>query len=513
MTTRHPGLLAATLSLPLFFNSSCMVGPDYEVPESRVNQSWLEGKHAKIETEKAATLEWWKSFDDPVLDSLIQQASRQNLSLRAAGVRVLQAMAERGIAVGNLFPQVQEINGAIDRRKFSENPNPLPAYGKSASLGFDATWELDFWGKFRRSIESADASLEATVATYDDVMVALLAEVALAYVDIRTNQAGLEIARQNVKAQEQGLALTRTRHDLGATSELDVTQATSLLEQTRATVPAQYAALRQAMYRLNLLLGTPPKEILEELGKPGEIPKAPAEIAIGIPADLLRRRPDIRIAERRAAAQSARIGVATADLYPSFFLSGSLGYGSADLSNLIEPESWFGSITPGFSWPVLNYGRIKNNIRVQDAAFQAAVLDYQNTVLNAAREVEDGLAGFMGARGQTRHLTASVEASRRSLELATVRYKEGSSTFTRVLNSLQSLLVAENSLNQSKSRIARQLIATHKALGGGWEIRQGRSLVPEETRKEMEERTNWGGLLEESPVRESAESANDVPQD
>ena len=174
---------------------------------------------------------------------------------------------------------------------------------------------------------------------------------------------------------------------------------------------------------------------------------------------------------------------------------------------------WFGAITPGFSWPVLNYGRIKNNIRVEDAAFQAAVLDYQNTVLNAAREVEDGLAGFVGAHGQTRHLSASVKASKRSLELATVRYKEGSSTFTRVLNSMQSLLRAENTLNLSQSQVALQLIATHKALGGGWEIREGRALVPEETRKEMAERTNWGGLLEESPVQEEKDSSHTEKRD
>jgi NodT family efflux transporter outer membrane factor (OMF) lipoprotein len=500
MKTPPPVVRAFAKSLPLLMSCACMVGPDYETPKSEVNTTWLEGTDANIDKEKAATLLWWKTFNDPVLDSLIEKASRQNLSLRSAGVRVLQAMAERGIAVGNLFPQVQEINGSANRSKFSENPPRSPAYSKSASISFDATWELDFWGKFRRAIEGADANLEATVATYDDVMVALLAEVAITYVDIRTRQAGLDIAERNVKAQEDGLKLTQSRFRLGADSELDVTQATSILEQTRASIPLQNAQLRQAMFRLNLLLGTPPKEILEELGKPGIIPDAPSALAIGIPADLLRRRPDIRIAERNAAAQSAFIGVAKADLYPSFFLSGSLGFSSADVSNLLTGKSWAGAITPGFSWPILNYGRITNNIRAQDAAFQAAILNYQNTVLNAAREVEDGLAGFVGAQGQVTHLTASVKASKRSLELATIRYKEGTSTFTRVLNSMQQMLRAENTLNLSRSQVALQLIATHKALGGGWELREGRSLVPEDTRREMTERTDWGGLLDESPV-------------
>jgi NodT family efflux transporter outer membrane factor (OMF) lipoprotein len=493
---RHGGTKGLLAGVMLLCAGGCMVGPDYVRPDADVNQSWLDAQDPRVKPDPVEQVEWWRTFDDPLLDALVEEAYAQNLTLRQAAVRVVQAMAARGIAVGELFPQSQEVGGSYDRTKLSENIGEPIRYRSSWGIGFDAAWELDVWGKYRRNIESADASLDASLASYDDVMVSLVAEVAATYVELRTLQIRIRIALDNIEIQEESLRLAESRFRNGQTSELDVAQAESVLEQTRAAVPALRIDLQQAMYQLNFLLGSPPRDLLERLGEAGQIPTAPTEIAIGIPADLLRRRPDIRLAERQAAARSAQIGVAAADLYPSFFLSGSLGLQSDSSGDLFEGDSWTGSITPGFSWPILNYGRIKNNVRVQDAAFQATILDYQNAVLAAAQEVESGLAGFLGAQEQVEHLAASVDASRRSLELSTIQYREGSSTFTRVLNSQTQLRAVEESLATTQGQVAQNLIATYKALGGGWEIRRGVDILPEETRQEMEKRTDWGTMLE-----------------
>ncbi|MHC5052618.1 MAG: TolC family protein, partial [Planctomycetota bacterium] len=290
--------------------------------------------------------------------------------------------------------------------------------------------------------------------------------------------------------------LAEERVQAGATSELDPTQVKTLRAQTRAEIPSLEAQLRQAMYRLTFLLGEPPRDILEELGEPGRIPTPPAAIAVGIPADLLRRRPDIRLAERQAAAQSARIGVAKAELYPAFFLSGSLGLQASSASNLFEGGSWTGSITPGFSWPIFNYGRLKNNVRVQDAAFQAAILNYRNAVLAAAQEVESGVVGFLRGQDRATLLQEAVKESEKSLELARLQYAEGTADFQRVLDALTGLLRVQDALVTAQGRVIASLIATQKSLGGGWELREGLNIVPEETTQEMKERTNWGKLLD-----------------
>jgi NodT family efflux transporter outer membrane factor (OMF) lipoprotein len=481
----------------LLLLAGCMVGPDYVRPDAQVNETWVEsGRDTRVQAGVEQQIEWWKALDDPALDALIERAYGQNLSLRAAGVRILQAMAERGIAVGQLFPQVQELNGDFTRSKASENGPPVPPYTSSWGIGFDAAWELDFWGKFRRNIEAADAELDASLANYDDIMVSLVSEVALAYIEIRTLQLRIRIAQENVKQQEDGTRLADERFKSGATSELDPTQVRALTAQTRALIPSLEAQLRQAAYRLTFLLGEPPHDILDELGDPGQLPLASPEIAVGIPADLLRRRPDIRLAERQAAAQSARIGVAQADLYPSFFLSGSLGLRSDSASSLFDGNSWTGAITPGFSWPIFNYGRLKNNVRAQDAAFQASIIGYRNAVLAAAQEVESGLAAFLGAQDSVVFLADSVTHLKRSLELARVQYAEGSADFQRVLDSLTGLRQVQDTLVTTQGQVLANLIATQKALGGGWEVRRGVAIVPNKTQKEMAERTDWGNMLD-----------------
>jgi NodT family efflux transporter outer membrane factor (OMF) lipoprotein len=489
--TSRLGVLALTACC-----GGCMVGPDYVQPEVEVNASWLQTDDPRVMSDPLMNVEWWRTLEDPILDALIDEAYAQNLDLREAAVRVIQAMAARGIAVGELFPQRQEMSGSYDRTKFSENPGGGPRYQDSWQVGFDAAWELDVWGRFRRNIESADAVLDASLASYDDVMVTLVAEVAATYIEIRTLQVRVRIARDNVRLQEESLQLAESRFRNGQTSELDVTDATGILEQTRSDLPALRSELLQAMYRLNVLLGTPPLDLRARLGDVEDVPAVSPDVAVGIPADLLRRRPDVRLAERQAAAQSAQIGVAEADLLPAFFISGAIGLASDSSSNLLESDSWTGSWGPGFSWPIFNYGRIKNNIRVQDAVFQAALLNYERTVLAAAQEVESGVVGFLGAQEQAVHLERSVKASRRSLEIAQIRYVEGSSTFTRVLDAQEQLRNVEESLAIAQGNVVQSLIATYKALGGGWEIRQGMNILPEDLRETMEQRTDWDGMLE-----------------
>ncbi len=495
-------------SLPVL--GGCLVGPDYEIPESDVNEEWVVSRASVVSSDPITNMAWWTVFEDPVLDRLVEEAFAQNLTLRQAGVRVVQAMAQRGIAVGDLFPQTQQLNGSFDRSRFSENTSSPQSYESTWDMAFDAAWELDVWGKFRRGIESADAGLMASVADYDDAMVSLVAEIAATYVEIRTLEARLEIALANIEIQSESLRLATSRFDNGQTSELDVVQARSALEQTRADVPALRASRRQTLLRLDTLLGRAPRRASETIQATGDIPDAPTTVAIGIPADLLRRRPDVRATERRAAAQSARIGVAVADLLPVFFISGSLGLRSNDADDTFDSDSWTGSVMPGFSWPILNYGRIKNNIRVEDAAFQAAILEYQDSVITAASEVESGLAGFLGSREQAVHVRESVTASRRALEISKIQYTEGDSTFTRVLDSQAQLRAVEESLAITEGQIAQSLISTYKALGGGWEVRSRASMLAEETRQEMQDRTDWGKLLDPESMPEGPEAEPDV---
>jgi NodT family efflux transporter outer membrane factor (OMF) lipoprotein len=356
-------------------------------PEADVNSSWLESSPA-LQEEPAEIREWWTAFDDPVLTRLVHEAYEQNLSLRAAGLRVIQARAVRGIAVGEFFPQEQEISADYSKNQVSKNDlnnPPFPNFQK-ASLSFDATWELDFWGKFRRNILAEDAALLASIADYDDVLVTLVAEVGITYIQIRTFERRIELAKANVELQRQSLEITESRYRNGKVTLLDVTEARATLTNTQASVPDLESSLRDAKLSLCVLLGRTPSNLEKELAGGSGIPTAPAQVAIGVPADLLRRRPDVRSAERAAAFQSQQIGIATADLFPSISISGSAGFEASDagglsLDNLFDGSSFVGSIGPTLSWPVLNYGRIRNNIRAQDAAFQEAAVNYQNTVL------------------------------------------------------------------------------------------------------------------------------------
>ncbi len=485
-----------------FLVSGCItVGPDYVRPSAEVAEQWIDGNDPRIKAEVGEYRDWWTVFNDPILNALVEVAYKQNLTLRAAGIRILEARAALGISVGKQYPQMQEATGQISKIWLSENVSPAGVTPTETNfdywqLGFDVGWELDFWGKFRRGVESANADLGASIANYDDILVSLVAEVAATYVLIRTLEERLNVARNNVRIQERSFQITDVRFRNGVVTELDVQQAKAVLRNTQALIPQLQARLRQSQNALGVLLGMPPRDVQDVLGGERPIPTAPRDVAVGMPAELLRRRPDIRRAEREVAAQSARIGLAKSDFYPQITLAGSFNLTAQDAADLFMGNSFSGFGGPAFVWPLLNYGRITNNVRVQDARFQQLAVQYQNTVLKAAQEVEDALVAFLRAQEEVGLLAESVDASKRSVDLSLIQYREGLIDFTRVLQSEELLVRQQERLAETTGAIARNLIAVYKALGGGWEIRRGQEFVPVEVQEEMRERTRWGSLLE-----------------
>ena len=487
------------------------LGPDFKTPEADVEAQWLERDKQTLQTGEALNSEWWKLFNDPVLDALVQQAYQQNLSLQIAGLRILEARAQLGIAIGSQYPQLQETAGSVSRVNISENsPNFSGAEDENfwtANAGFNASWELDFWGQFRRGVESASANLGTQIASYDNALVLLTADVASVYIQIRTLEEQLSVARSNIKIQEKGYQLADVKFRAGDTSRLDPAQAMTQLRNTQAQVPTLQSQLRQALHALSILLGMPPRDLGARLGE-AAIPDAPKEIAIGAPAELLRRRPDIRQAEMQAAAQNAQVGIAETKLYPSFSLLGSVGYTTSDtnqsnMNDIFKSDSFGYSFGPSFSWPILNYGRLKNNVRTQDARLEEAIINYQNTVLEAAREVEDGLAGFIGAKSAAAYLGDSVKSAQHAVDLSMIQYREGATGFQRVLDSQQQLLAQQDQYTTAKGNIVLNLVSTYKALGGGWQIREGKDYVSQKRQQKMRERTDWGELLPGEPLPEN----------
>ena len=383
------------------FAACAKVGPDYARPPLPLNENWLEAQDQRVKTRPGEYRTWWRVFKDPTLDQLIETAYRENLNLRVAGVRVLEARAQLGIATGQLYPQTQQATGSLTKERISAGTPFIGSSNASSSfgglslvqsqVGLTASWEIDFWGKWRRAIESADASLLASVANYDSTLVSLTANVANLYIAIRTLEKRLIIARQNVETQRQSLQIARDRFEGGTTSKRDVDQARTVLASTEATVPALRIQLRQAKDALCVLLGLPPSLLADRLqGKEAVIPAPPAEVVVGIPVDLLRRRPDIRAAEYNAMAQCSQIGVSKAQLYPAFSLSGNFGFLSSDVKGvtLADMFNWrnrTGAMGPSVTWNIFNYGQITNLVRVQDARFQELLVTYQNTVLSPNR--------------------------------------------------------------------------------------------------------------------------------
>jgi NodT family efflux transporter outer membrane factor (OMF) lipoprotein len=513
--------VAIALALAAVVTGCTTLGPDYEPPETAVQQEWINLPDAAYKPEQPIEDgRWWKVFNDPVLNELMDEAYSQNLSLQVAGLRILEARAQLGIAVGSLYPQQQQATAGATYIKSSKNGANTAGPDLNFwnyDTGLSAGWEIDFWGRFARGIESADASLLASVANYDDVLVSLTAQVATTYLTARTFQQRIVIANRNIKLQRRGLEIARVRLNSGATTELDVNQAETLLRTTQAAVPSFVAGQRQATNALGTLLGITPHEMRIRLeaaeAVEGIIPDAPAEVAVGIPADLLRRRPDVRRAELAAWAQSALIGVAKADLYPSFSLVGTIGLsaaggtssgsnGAGDWDDIFNSDSLRFQGGPAVTWNIFNYGRIKNNVRVQDARLQQALVTYQSTVLEAGQEVEDAMVAFLQSTAQGKYLEMAVSSAQSSVDISMVQYQDGATDYTTVLDTTRQLVAQEDNFTANRGEIVVRLVSLYRALGGGWEIRQGNDFIQEDTYKEMRERTDWGGLLDPEAVQD-----------
>jgi NodT family efflux transporter outer membrane factor (OMF) lipoprotein len=452
-----------------WFRNGFKVGPNYHRPPAPVAPAWIDSDDRRVQTDPPAD-DWWLQFNDPVLDDLITTAARQNLDLQTAGTRILESRAQRNIAAGNLFPQSQSALGTYVRGQGPfDRTLGLPTNEINLlATGFNASWEADFWGRYRRTIISRQATLDASVEGYRDSLVMLLAEVATNYIQYRTFQQRLDYAERNVKIQKGTLELAATKFRVGTTTNLDVQQAKTSLAQTESTIPPLRIGLRQAANSLCVLMGMPVGDLSAMLGA-GKIPHALPEVAVGLPADLLRRRPDVRRAERDVAAQSEEIGIAQANLYPHIAINGFMGYTSRDVKDLFRSTSFTGLIFPTLQWNILNYGRIMNNIRAQDALLRGRVLTYQQTVLRAGREVEDGLVAFLQTQVQARRLQESVEAAQRAVDLVTEQYEGGITDFNRVYNTQTTLVTQQDQLAVARGNIAINLIAVYRALGGGWQ--------------------------------------------
>lgn len=454
------------------------VGPNYTQPPAPTACAWIDKADPRVSSDPAADHLWWTVFQDVTLNNLIETAYRQNLDLKTAGTRILTARAQRNIQIGNLFPQQQTAVAAYAHAQLSKNLQllpGLPGFGGETNIwadGMNASWEADVWGRYRRMIESSNANVDASFESYGDTLVMMLAEVATSYVQVRTYQQRLDYAQRNVEIQRGSLQIAQARFHDGVASELDVTQAASNLAQTEALIPQLRAGLRQSNNALCVLLGVPTEDMVARF-EPAPIPRAPTSVAIGIPADLLRRRPDVRRAERQVAQQSAQIGVAEADWYPRFAVNGFIGYTASDLNTLFESKSFTGFVLPTAQWNILNYGRILNNVRSQNAQLQTVTLQYQQTVLQAGRQVEDALVQFLEAQKQAIFLAESVKQAERSVELVTLQFRGGVTDFNRVYTTQAQLVTQQDQLASTQGNIALQLIAVYRALGGGWEYFRG----------------------------------------
>jgi NodT family efflux transporter outer membrane factor (OMF) lipoprotein len=456
---------------PLLFAVGCTsVGPEYERPEASMNPDWLQSELEQFDTSPAELALWWETLNDPVLNELIATAVQQNNSIKIAGFRVLEAQASLGIATGNRFPQVQAISGDAGYTDTGDLTQ------EQYNLGAGLSWEIDFWGRFAHGVEAADANYLATVASYDDIMVLVTATVADVYVVIRATEEQLRLANDSLTLQQRSYDIVDVLFRNGSSSELDALQARTLLLSTKATIPELEASLRQAKNALSVLLGIAPANLEDSFTGSGVQPTIPATIALGLPADLLRQRPDVRQAELRAISQNAVVGIATADLYPSFSLTGFLGMssttidsGNGVIDNFLSSDGSAFSVGANFVWPFLNYGRIRNNIEVQDARLQQALIAYQEAVIQGAREVEDAMSSLASTRAKDSILFESVDIAQRSADLAFLRYQEGFADYQRVLDAQQALFSQQQRYATNHGEVVRSVIQLYRSLGGGWQ--------------------------------------------
>lgn len=487
----------AVAAASLLLCACTAVGPDFKRPEVPWLADWQPPSQeapsaAPLAAQRVPDAAWWRHLDDPALDQLVAEAQRQNPGVRTAGMRIMEARAQLGIAGSALYPQLQQLSGEVMRIGQQQSGGPdatFTAYSTGLAIG----WEIDFWGKFRRGIEAADAAYFASIAQYDDVQVLVAAQAASIYTAYRATELRLRIAHENAAIQKRSLDITERLFKSGNESELDVQQARTLYLSTLATIPELEGILRQTQNALCVLLARPPGPLPELAAGREKIPTANIDVIVDLPADLLRRRPDVRAAENLLASQSALIGVSEAQLYPSIALAGTVGLSATSLAWSARTVDW--AVGPGFVWNIFDWGRLKNQVLVQDARFQQLYEQYQDVVLRAAREMDDAAVAFAKSRVQIEFLEGAVQAAVRSLEIATTQYREGMVDFQRVLDSQRTLFSQQERLVSTRGAVTQNLIALYKSLGGGWQPARARPVVDAETRETMGERSAWKELL------------------
>lgn len=492
--------------------AGCRVGPDY-VPPKVDTPAGFSPESGAAAAGPAELKQWWTTLGDPALDQLIQQAVAQNLDLRIAAARIAEARAFRGVVNSEFFP-VAGASALFDRSRSSDNGGGRTgAPGVTANnfqAGFDAGWEIDVFGRVARGVESADADIGATVENQRDVLVTLLAEVARNYVNYRALQKRLVFARQNAATQRDSLGLVEVRFNSGIVSELDVARAKALLATTESTIPQLDAARIAAANRLAVLVGRSPGAVAQQLDGDGALAsKPPAQIPAGLPSDLLRRRADIRRAERDIASANAQIGVATADLFPRFSLTGSFGISSAKAENFFEGSSRFWSFGPAVKWNVFDAGRIASNIAVQEARTLQALTTYEQIVLLAIENVENSLTAYNREQVRRESLAAAVEANQRAVTLATELNIRGLTDYLSVLDAQRALFLTQDQLAESEGAVLTNLVAVYKSLGGGWEEMP----LPQGPQPKLDIRPSWmqNAALSEAPADSPAPAASAAP--
>jgi len=476
--TLMPGL-AGCSPLKDWVRKGFKVGPDYRPPPVPAETAWIDNGNPLLAATAVDEGQWWTILGDPVLNDLTSQVRANNWTLKELGARVLASRAQLDFTKGKLFPQQQSIDGAYSRRVFNFNEGPLPAeflnllgYDKYFNTGLAALavgWEMDFWGKYRRAIESQSAEFDASVAARDQGLVLLQAEVAGAYVDYKVARAQADLAGRIARFEAELVKLSKIKFDEGATSEVDTRTSETAYQTTLAKVRDYELRSRLAMNRLSVLTGRFPTDLEKELGNEG-LPALPGKLVTGIPAELIRRRPDLREAERKVAAQSARIGVATSELLPALSVNGTIGVYYSTLGNFASNGSLTGSIGPSFQWNVLNYGRLLAKVRYEDAQFTGAVAALENRVLEAQREVEDGIVRYLKSGEIINELTKGAVAARRAMELGVTQYREDTVNYLWVYNLERALAGILEQLIQARGQQLQALVETYKALGGGWNL-------------------------------------------
>ncbi|MFN2375479.1 MAG: efflux transporter outer membrane subunit [Candidatus Binatia bacterium] len=474
--------LAAALTV--FVAAGCLkVGPDYVSPPLQVPTSWTTGLGRGLTPEATAMAQWWKVFGDPVLDSLVEGALAGNTDLRQATARVRQARAERGAAFGELFPAVDARTGFSRQRtsqkigSFNSGDTDPGDDGPSAnfsperslySAGFDASWEIDIFGGRRRAVEQAEAELAGAEADLGNVLVTMLAEVATNYVDLRSLAERIAIAEANVAVQSDTQELASARYDAGLTGELELQQATYNLADTRARLPQLEVDLAAARHRLAVLTGAPPGALDAMLEARRPVPVAPASVGVGLPADLLRRRPDVAAAEQRLVAATAAVGVAKAEMYPKLSLSGSFGVSASDAADLLAGDAMTFDVGPTLRWRILDFGRIRSTVKARTAAVDEALAAYEATVLAAWEEAENAFVAYQQEQSRRDRLAEGAEAARIAEQLSRTQYESGVVDFQQVLEAQRAVRGFEDTLATSSAAVTTRLIALYKSLGGGW---------------------------------------------